>query len=153
MIIIGYQGIGKSTTAKKFSNVIDLESGCFWYNGKRQDNWHVYYCQIAEHLSSQDKIVFVSSHKQVREYLKNSKELVIAICPSIYLRDEWIKRLEDRYNSTGLDKDYKALMNAKDCYKENILDIANDIERTHFIQSITYDLEDEVRKALGSIEV
>lgn len=33
MIIIGYQGIGKSTLAHEDNKYIDLESGNFWYQG------------------------------------------------------------------------------------------------------------------------
>ena len=51
MIIIGYQGIGKSTLAGKDNKFIDLESGNFWVNGERVENWYIPYCQIAEHLS------------------------------------------------------------------------------------------------------
>lgn len=37
MIIIGYQGIGKSTLAKNSLKYIDLESGNFWINGERDE--------------------------------------------------------------------------------------------------------------------
>lgn len=52
MIFIGYQGIGKSTLAG-YNRYIDLESGNFWINGKRDENWYIPYCNIAEHLSEQ----------------------------------------------------------------------------------------------------
>lgn len=63
MIITGYQGIGKSTLARKADKIIDLESTSFWkyerdeYGKKtdkktRHDDWYVYYCQVAEHLSA-----------------------------------------------------------------------------------------------------
>ena len=39
MIYVGYQGIGKSSIAGKH-NCIDLESGNFWDNGVRADNWY-----------------------------------------------------------------------------------------------------------------
>ena len=100
MIVIGYQGIGKSTLAKKKSGYIDLESGCFWNNGIRIDDWYIYYCQIAEHLSKQGNIVFISSHKQVRDYLKSSNERVICVYPSILLEEEWKAKLRRRYNET-----------------------------------------------------
>lgn len=123
MIVIGYQCIGKSTLAKKKSGYIDLESGCFWNNGIRIDDWHVYYCQIAEHLSSQGNVVLVSSHKPVRDYLKSSNERVICVYPSILLSDEWKRKLHDRYEKTKLTKDYKAWMNAEERYHVNISDL------------------------------
>ena len=119
MIVIGYQGIGKSTLAKNKSGYIDLESGYFCNN----DNWYIYYCQIAEHLSNQGNVVFVSSHKQVRDYLKSSNERAICVYPSILLSEEWKKKLHDRYEETKLTKDFKAWMNAEDMYHEDISDL------------------------------
>ena len=123
MIVVGYQGIGKSTLAKKKSGYIDLESGCFWHNGDRIDDWYIYYCQIAEHLSSQGNVVFVSSHEVVRNYLKSSNERTICVYPSILLSEEWKKKLHDRYESTKLTKDYKAWMNAEEMFHVNISDL------------------------------
>ena len=123
MIVIGYQGIGKSTLAKNKNGYIDLESGCFWKNGNRINDWYIYYCQIAEHLSNQGNVVFVSSHKPVREYMKSSNERVICVYPSILLSEEWKVKLQHRYNETRLEKDYKAWMNAEEMYHENISDL------------------------------
>ena len=142
MIIIGYQGIGKSTLANKDINYIDLESGNFWIDGKRHEDWYIPYCNIAEHLSRQHKNVFVSSHEVVRNRLQESKEKVVVIYPSIKLKKQWINKLEKRYNETNLEKDYKALMNAKDRYEENI----KELEKNNFIKieifDIDYDLEE-----------
>ena len=117
MIVIGYQGIGKSTLAGRNNRFIDLESGNFWVDGKRADDWYKPYCQIAEHLSQQGYIVFTSSHEVVRKQLENSGETIVVVYPSIKLKDEWIAKLEKRYEESGLEKDYKALMNAKDRYE------------------------------------
>ena len=125
MIVIGYQGIGKSTLAGRDHKFIDLESGNFWVDGKRADDWYKPYCQIAEHLSQQGYIVFTSSHEVVRNQLINSKEVVVVVFPSLNLKNLWIDKLENRYRETGLEKDYKALMNAKDRYDENIRELAN----------------------------
>ena len=116
MIVIGYQGIGKSTLAGRNNRFIDLESGNFWVDGKRADDWYKPYCQIAEHLSQQGYIVF-------RKQLENSGETIVVVYPSIKLKDEWIAKLEKRYEESGLEKDYKALMNAKDRYEENIREL------------------------------
>ena len=140
MIISGYQGIGKSSLAGK-NNCIDLESGNFWVDGKRADDWYKPYCQIANHLSEQGYIVFVSSHEVVRRELEKSKEPVYVIFPAIDLKDEWIKKLEDRYNNTKLDKDYRALMNAKDRYKENITELMQGNLKFYEITRINYQLE------------
>ena len=90
MIIIGYQGIGKSTLAKNDLRYIDLESSNFFVNGKRDENWYIIYCSIAEHLSQQGYRVFVSSHEVVRKQLENSKEKVYVCHPRLDLKDLWI---------------------------------------------------------------
>lgn len=142
MIVVGYQGIGKSSLAGRNYKYIDLESGNFWVDGKRADDWYKPYCQIAEHLSQQGYVVFTSSHQVVRDYLKGSNETVILAYPSIGLKDSWLKKLEQRYQKTGLEKDYKALMNAQDRFEENIRELSEDKMFSHMvIDSMDYDLE------------
>lgn len=150
MIIIGYQGIGKSTLARNqlsehgMSEYIDLESSCFWHDGKRPDDWYIYYCQMAEFLSRQGFKVFVSSHKIVRDFLRNSKEQVLIICPNITLKKEWIKRLENRYNDNPSEKNYKAWKNAAECFEQNISDLLSERKNQYkvmTIESMKYYLE------------
>lgn len=140
MIYVDYQGIGKSSISGK-NNCIDLESGNFWVDGNRADYWYKIYVNIAEHLSNQGYKVFMSSHKVVREELNRRKIEFKVIMPSIFLKEQWIKRLQQRYDKSQLEKDYKALMNAKECYEENIEDL---LQENHIIQiqDINYDLND-----------
>ena len=149
MIIIGYQGIGKSTLAGCY-NCIDLESGNFWIDGKRDENWYIPYCNIAEHLSKQGFNVFTSSHQVVRDRLANSEEKVFCVFPSLALREEWISKLHLRYEATKLEKDYKAYMNAVDRYSENIKELA-DFKHTWVIHSMDYDLL-EIVKMIEELE-
>ena len=58
-IISGYQGIGKSTLSKAGNGYIDLESGNFFADGYRADDWYVVYSQIAIHLAEQGYRVFI----------------------------------------------------------------------------------------------
>lgn len=143
MIVIGYQGIGKSTLAGRDNKFIDLESGNFWVDGKRSDDWYKPYCNIAEHLSKQGYIVFTSSHEVVRKQLENSSEIIVLVYPSIELKDEWIDKLEERYAISKLEKDYKALMNAVDRYKENIKELSESNHKYYevVITKMDYDLE------------
>lgn len=145
MIVIGYQGIGKSSLAGRNNRFIDLESGNFWVDGKRADDWYKPYCQIAEHLSQQGYIVFTSSHEVVRKQLENSSETIVIVYPSIELKDKWIDKLEKRYAKSGLEKDYKALMNAKDRYEENIKELSKYSHRYQVyrlaLTQMDYDLE------------
>lgn len=140
MIIVGYQGIGKSTLAGRGSNYIDLESGNFWVNGNRSDDWYIPYCQIANHLSQQGFDVFVSSHEVVRKELEKSEEQVYVLFPSLDLKDKWIGKLRYRYEHTGLEKDFKALANAEDRYDENIKELMSCNLNRCEIKNIGYDL-------------
>ena len=145
MIIIGYQGIGKSTLAGKYG-CIDLESGNFWVDGKRAEDWYISYCQIANHLSQQGFTVFVSSHEVVRKELEKSKEKVFCVFPAINLKEQWVEKLRERYERTGLEKDFKAYMNAEDRYKENIAELMLDYHLFYEINSMDYSLRDIVLK-------
>lgn len=147
MIIIGYQGIGKSTLANRDNGYIDLESGNFWYNGVRPSDWYIYYCNIAEHLSKQGYYVFTSSHEVVRNRLKNSSEIVICVYPSILLADQWTKKLEQRYYQSHLEKDYKAWKNAEDRYHENISELMMCGIPHIEINSLNYNLKDLIESA------
>ena len=145
MIVIGYQGIGKSSLAGRNNRFIDLESGNFWVDGQRADDWYKPYCQIAEHLSQQGYIVFTSSHEVVRNQLAYSNEEVVVVYPSVELKEEWIDKLKDRYFRTNSEKDYKALMNAEDRYEENIKELQKYCNDHHVyslaLTKMDYDLE------------
>ena len=132
-IVVGYQGIGKSTLARSGKGrYIDLESSSFSVRDGMTDNyvkingWEKIYCKIAEHLAEQGYTVFVSSHAEVRKILKESKCKVVAVVPHPDLGELWIEKLKKRYFDTELEKDRRAWLNAKDRYKENIMEIMND---------------------------
>ena len=141
MIIIGYQGVGKSTIGSREKDFIDLESSSFFVDGKRQDNWYIIYCETAKQLSDDGKFVFVSAHKEVREYLKiNYPDDTIVLCPdsNMEMRDIWVNKLEDRYNDTNLEKDLKALKNAQLNYLDNTKDIIDSGFNTIIIKDADY---------------
>ena len=146
MIIIGYQGIGKSTLAKDSLKYIDLESGNFWINGERDEQWYKPYCNIANHLSAQGYTVFTSSHKEVREELKNSSEVVKIAFPSLELKTDWLIKLTNRYNESMLEKDYKALINASLHYEDNIEDLMNEPFDKIIINNIDYNLRELIEE-------
>lgn len=156
VVIIGYQGIGKSTLANKEDNFIDLESSNFWYYDEetkqkvRWGNWAEIYTNIAMDLAKQDNIVFTSSHQVVRDELAKKDDdvdVLITVCvPNKKLKDEWIKKLKTRYEESGLEKDFKAWKNAEDRYEENINELILDANKygwgIYFINDINYDLYD-----------
>ncbi len=149
LIIIGYQGIGKSTCGG-WNDCIDLESSCFRVGEERADDWYLPYCQTAMHLANQGYTVFTSSHKQVRDTLKTMPLMenvarVVIFCPQIWMRDYWIQRLDERYTHTGLDKDYRALMNTKDRFEDNIRELEGCGLPVYQPKRMEYELMDYVR--------
>ena len=122
MIVIGYQGIGKSTLVKERNSYIDFESSNFKINGGRPEGWEQMYCEAALDLSRQGHVVFTASHKCIRDYLKEHRgsEVVLIVAPSVGLKDQWLEKLRNRCKETGLVKDRLALLNAEDCFNENI---------------------------------
>lgn len=151
LIVIGYQGIGKSTWSGS-NSFIDLESGNFWIGDKRYDDWYIPYCQIAMSLADQGYIVFVSSHKVVVDFLKSvplpkNVGKVIIFCPRRTMKDEWIERLKNRYERTNLEKDRKALLNAQDRFEENIVELVSSGLPVYQPEAMDYDLPSYINKA------
>ena len=151
LIVIGYQGIGKSSCAGK-ENCIDLESGNFWIGDSRYKNWFIPYCNIAMDLANQGYTVFTSSHKSVYEYYKSIPLLpkvgkIVIICPQMQLREEWVKRLYNRFSKSQSNKDFKALKNAEDRYEENIQELMRSGLPVYQPSLMDYDLMDYVHKA------
>lgn len=160
MIITGYQGIGKSALASKNDKIIDLESSSFWkYDEEtrqkvRYDDWYVYYCQVAQHLSAQGYTVFVSCHQEVRDWLsKHNEEKFCAIFPSKDIKEDWLHRLEERYNNSKSEKDLRAWEHAKNSFDNDInrlwYECQYNVEyysNVAIIDDINYDLQSLVDK-------
>lgn len=154
-VVIGYQGIGKSSLAMREAGWLDLESSCFSNDGKKMEDWHKAYGNIALDLSRQGNDVLVSSHAEVREWLgtQNPTGQRVFVCyPALSLRELWMKKLQIRYDDTLLQKDYRALVNAKDRYEANIREIIADADKYGFTKielvDIFYDLKEELKKGM-----
>lgn len=154
MIVVGFPGIGKTSLAQYSYRRIDLESSNFWDGDHRPDDWHIYYCQTAVDLARQGYTVFVSSHKQVRDWLlENTTELVFVIYPTLELKDAWIRKLELRYNASWSDKDRKAWDACKSSYEFNVQDMCDSryLSSPYFkltqIDDIDYKLDDIITEA------
>ena len=146
LIIVGYQGVGKSSCAGK-ENCIDLESSNFKLDdGSRTPDWHKTYCMIAIDLAEQGYNVFVSSHEEVHEYLRNYYDRVVVFCPQKSMKREWIYRLTDRYLADGSPKNKRALFNAIDRYNENITELVSCGLPVYQPSAMDYDLMDYVHK-------
>lgn len=151
MIIIGFPGIGKSSVTRAYdgdtntTGYIDLESSNF----VKDDNWVEEYCAIAIDLELQGYNVFVSSHKEVREYFAKRRVTlpgVIEVFPSKEMHTEWLNRLESRYMKCKTAKNERALN-----YMRNNFDAAVDeMERDAIIHKvrITKENMNDLRKAM-----
>lgn len=135
---------------QKFLNVIDLESSNFFADGKRSDDWYKVYCNIADDLSRQGFVVFVSSHEVVRKELLKSAEDVRVCYPTIGIRDDWVYKLRGRYVQSvhrsypifgqEQDKNFKAYANAAEQYEENINSLSKSGFEKMEIDSFDYSL-------------
>ncbi len=150
LIIIGYQGIGKTTAAGTVGRTIDLESSLFKLNGERSVDWYKIYCSIAVSLAKQGYIVFVSSHKVVQDELAtyNTNDLysIATVCPHLNLKDQWIERLHSRYIANPTDKNYAAWKDAEAHFDEEIFSLSSNPD-------FTCVLLDSIDHYLGNIIV
>ena len=122
MIISGFPGIGKSWLASMSMRIVDLESSSFFVDGKRPEGWLEMYVNVAEHLDSQNKIVFVSSHSAVREEMNKRGLEFLTIYPSIELKNEWLGMLRHRYENTKSEKNLRALEYMEKYYDDAVND-------------------------------
>jgi hypothetical protein len=134
------------------NNCIDLESGNFWVDGKRDDEWYKPYCQIALHLHQQGYIVFTTSHEVVREYFKEiageeDQKRIFVCYPDVGLKKAWINKLWDRWQKSNLDKDWKAWINADQRFEENIRELEVSEFKKIVLETMQYDLEAEIKHA------
>jgi shikimate kinase len=90
-VICGFAGIGKSTLARKYKNVVDLESTPFEKDWKR-------YAKVARHMAQNGYTVLLSCHKEIREELHSGYYLAI---PGALDRIEYINRYKERGNDVA----------------------------------------------------
>ena len=151
MIIIGYPGIGKTTfcetyfpsmddrfNGKEINGYIDLESS--WIS-KSIVHWEETYCRIAIGLSKQGFVVFVSAHENVQNILeKSDEEVVVAIYPGLELKEQWIERLQKRYDADPTGKNELALLTVKANYDRHIKKLMNRKFYKYELSNMDYSL-------------
>lgn len=150
LIIIGYQGIGKSSIASQLNGTVDLESSSFKIDGKRDDNWFTIYCCIAVSLARQGYTVMISSHEcvvnELAKYNTEGKYSVIIICPNYILKGPWIEKLYNRYHDDPSEKNKIAWTNAELHFDSQINNLATNSSFSHiFIEDMNYDLNAIIR--------
>ena len=117
LVVSAFPGCGKSYFFENSDiKTIDSDSSKF----DKSDFPKNYIEHIRENLGKQD-IIFVSSHKEVREALVNENINFILVYPNITLKDEYISRYETR----GNDEKFVELLNNKwdewttDCFNQS----------------------------------
>lgn len=143
MIVIGYPGVGKSTISKRNIRYVDFDSSIF----PKEDGWEEDYVNKAISLSKEGHVVFISAHEKVRDLVKDCREKIVVVYPSLKLHDFWIQRLKDRYNKSRNAAEYRALYRCVSNYGEDILKLKeskfkNKIE----LKEESYDLEKLLEK-------
>lgn len=169
LIVCGYPGVGKSSIAG-WNKCIDLESSYFSHRPAydthdstfvnipvRTDVWAKQYCPIAIDLANQGFIVMTSCHRPVIEYFmsaiypKNVSGAVI-FAPDHRYKKEWIDRLTERYNKTGLQKDERALTRAIQYFDEDMAFLNNCGLPICTPAALDYDLKDYINYIVAKKE-
>ena len=145
MIFCGYQGVGKSSICNRENGYIDFESSNLFVNEMRPNMWVDIYINQALSLNEQGYDVFLSTHKALRNRLNELNIDFTVITPSIDLKEQWIKRLSNRYNNNPSVKNMKALNNAEVCYEENVKDLCSE-SKVIMITNTDYDLKEIIRE-------
>lgn len=150
MIIIGYPGVGKTSLAGRYNQYIDLESSN-WNSpdNTKPDMWWWSYGRVAEDLSRQGYRVFVSCHPSVQKYFEESNEYVMVLYPSLELKEEWIKRVADRYDRDRSMKNLAALNNVE-LYYDNQIRLLDDSQFKNklVLKDMNYTLDNEIDNIL-----
>ncbi len=151
LIIVGYQGIGKSTYASTRTNAIDLESSNFKVDGERSEDWQVIYCRIAVSLAKQGFIVFTSSHQCVVEefmkyYTLDENYNIVIIAPDYSLENKWVEKLRQRWlEDTRNEKNEIAYKDADENFQNEIYWLASQDKFLYLpIMGIHYSLRNIV---------
>lgn len=107
LVISGFPGVGKSWL---FGNpngltVADSDSSNFsWANAAekiRHPEWPSNYIQHIREKRDETDIIFVSTHKEVRDAMVVAAIPFILVYPSPDMKEEYIKRYVDRGNAPG----------------------------------------------------
>lgn len=182
MIIVGFPGIGKTSISFGKNNFVDLESSCFNIvdpvtNKKtKPDNWEKLYVSVAYDLAKQGKHVCVSNHNLVIGELLDRRQEdsrldeypIVFVYPKKNLKDEWIERLTERYDSSvQIDKDIadknKAALDAVAANYDKWIDVLECIDPNNItaygnnvykipIVSVNYDLASILKRFIDAYD-
>lgn len=182
MIVIGFPGIGKTSISFGENKFVDLESSCFNIidpvtNKKvKPNNWEKLYVSVAYDLAKQGKHVCVSNHSLVIDEILDRKQKdprldeypIVFVYPKKKLKDEWIERLTERYDSSvQIDKDiadknkaaldavaanYDKWIDALECIDpNNVTAYGNNVYKIPII-SLNYDLAAALKRFIDAYD-
>ncbi len=116
MIISGFPGIGKTTLANKYSNVIDMESSDYSYiltdkerkmsreelkgtkKNKENPRWPKNYIQeIIKNINKYD-VILISHHPSVKQELEDRNIDFFLAIPELNCKEEYLERYKLRGN-------------------------------------------------------
>ena len=120
IVIAAFPGTGKSFCTKnesdKFNGVLDSDSSNYsWLKDSQGNNTTErnpdfpknYIEHIKENLGKVE-VIFVSSHKEVREALEREGIEYILVYPNVFQKDDYIKRYKNRGNSESFIRKVEA---------------------------------------------
>ena len=120
IVIAAFPGTGKSYCTKnesdKFNGVLDSDSSNYsWVKDSQGNNTTErnpdfpknYIEHIKENIGKVE-VIFVSSHKEVREALEREGIEYILVYPNMFQKDDYIKRYKNRGNSDGFIRKVEA---------------------------------------------
>lgn len=182
MIVVGFPGIGKTSISFGENKFVDLESSCFNIvdpvtNKKtKPENWEKLYVSVAYDLAKQGKYVCVSNHSLVIDEILDRKQKdsrldeypIVFVYPKKNLKDEWIERLSERYDSSvQIDKDiadknkaaldavaanYDKWIDALECIDpNNVTTYGNNVYKIPII-SLNYDLAAALKRFIDAYD-
>jgi peptide subunit release factor 1 (eRF1) len=117
IICAGFTGVGKTHLIKSNPNLSCMESESSNFTDNRGTNmrliseekseWPLNYLKHIKNNIGKYDIIFVSTHKELREALEENNLDYILIYPSIELKEEYLERYKNRHSSD----DYVKLIN------------------------------------------
>ena len=144
IIVCGYPCVGKSSVAQKSPLCIDLESSCFT---KNNPTWYMDYCETAINLARQGRIVFISTHSEVVDYLEQFPLEDVYVCifvPQLKWWDLWIGRAKIRFDKDQTRKNSAALERIRSHFRDDIEKILTCGLPIIMPATLSYDLADYV---------
>lgn len=110
-IVSAFPGTGKTTFYNKYKEnllISDSDSSTF----PKGEEWPQNYIDHIKSLVGKQNIIFVSSHKEVRDALKENNIHYTLVYPSSKCKEEYIERFKQRGNSEDfvnlLEKHYES---------------------------------------------